>query len=238
MQKSTDFSVVIESNNEISKLPLALMDLDNFFTHNNFSYEVVVLAKGEEAIREAGSVIKKIQKVVKNASLRAVDPSPSQVSHLDIHGSYGYFIRTLSIPVMASLNDLVLALKNEDKMKAHELVFGAYGVDSLGGKVINTLGRIIGSPVRLDVEHLIIGFNKSVAPSVLSLRRLSNENFDIELALLSQRLGYKIKETALSFRADEPVATSYRNRFKLLISALKIRLAGEGIFATKAERAR
>lgn len=225
MQKSIDFSVVIESNNEISKLPLAFMDLDNFFTRNNLTYEIIVLAKGESAIREANLNIKKFQKAAKYAVFRAVDPSPSQVSHLDINGSYGYFIRTLSIPVAASLQTLLLALQNEDKMQAHELVFGAYGADSIGGKMINMLCRLIGLPVRLDVEHLIVGFNRSVAPSVLNLRRLGAENFDIELALISRRLGYKIKEAKLFFRADEPAAASFRNRFNLLISAIRLKLA-------------
>lgn len=213
-------SVIIEANDSPNSLPLALIDLDGYFSKLELSYEVIILGKSEKL----HYIAKKFAKLLKRASFKVVDPDPSKISHLDVNGSYGLLIKNTSIPTLESFRNIIGALDNEDKSRTNELVFGYHNGDRIKERLINLLGRIIKSPIKLNAEHLVVGFNKNISASVLNIRKFQNETFDIELGILSHRLGYKIKEILLEFRKDEPVSISYRNRFKLLAHALRMRL--------------
>ncbi len=210
-------SVILETNDEHGTLPLTLIDLDNCFSKLDLSYEILILSKSERV----QSIAKKFGKIIKDANLRVVDPDPSKISHLEVNGSYGLLIKNMSIPTIDCVRSIIGALDNDDLSKTNELVLGFH--KEKGISLTNILGRIIGSPVRLDAEHLVIGFNKNISASVLNIKKFGREAFDIELAMLSQKLGYKIKEIPLVFREDEPVQVSYRNRFSLLLAVLKMR---------------
>lgn len=229
--KSPYLSVIIEAGDcAEGSLPLTLIDLDNYLSKLEISYEVLILAKSEE-VKGIESITKKFSKIIKNVVFRVVDPNPSKISHIEMNGSYGLLIKNMSIPTIDCLRSILGALDNDDLSKTSELVLG-YHKES-GISFTNILCRIIGSPVRLDAEHLIMGFNKNISASVLNIKKFGRVAFDIELAMLSQKLGYKIKEIPLFFRPDEPVQVSYRNRFNLLMSVLKMRLSPSREYQTK-----
>ncbi len=226
-------SVILETKENAGSLPLALIDLDNCLSKSEISYEVLILSdsSASEEAQRAHSIAKKFGKIVKGADFRVVDPDPSKISHLEMNGSYGLLIKSMSIPTIDCLRSILVALDNDDLSKTSELVLGFH--KEKGISLTNILGRIIGSPVRLDAEHLVIGFNKNISASVLNIKKFGREAFDIELAMLSQKLGYKIKEIPLTFRKDEPVAIGYRNRMNLLWSVLKMKFVSDRAYEVK-----
>lgn len=214
-------SIFITCNDgEADKLPVALVDIDNHLSKMDFTYEVFVLS-GSEAVQGA---LKKFSKIVKGVALKAIDPDPSKISHLEMNGSYGILLKTVSVPTIDCLGAIAASLDNDDLSKTYELVLGSHREKRARAGLVNAVGRFIGSPVKLDAEHLLIGFNKNIAASVLNIRKFGSEAFDIELGMLSRKLGYKIKEIPLTFREDEPVGVNYRSRFKLLNKCAKIKL--------------
>ena len=220
-------SVILEANDSLVALPLSLIDLDNCFSELELSYEVIILSTS----KDAEIIAKKIGRIIKETSIRVIDPDPAKISHLEINGSYGLLVKSMEIPTIDCIRSIVQSLDNDDLRQSNELVLGFHKEGGIS--FINILGRLIGSPVRLEAEHLVIGFNKNISASVLNIKKFGREHFDIELAMLSKKLGYKIKEIPLEFRKDEPVTVNYRNRFNLLLSVIKMKLAPSGLYEVK-----
>ena len=140
-----------------------------------------------------------------------------------VSGSVVLFIKSGLLPVEESLRSIISALDPKERKQVFELVFGSYKSAGLRSKLLNLLGKCIRLPVELGADRLVIGFNKNISSSIFNLKSFGSETFDIDLAMLSDKMRYKIMEAPLLFREDEPVNIGYVNKFNLIGHILKAR---------------
>lgn len=250
-------SVVIPAYNEARRLPQTLQRVDDYFSHQNYPVEIIVVDDG--STDETRSVV------------RAFGTSHPRVQLIENdHRGKGYTVRTGMLAarghiVLFSDADLSTPIEDIEKLlpwfeRGYDIVIGSR--EGAGAQRIqepfyrHLMGRVFNLVVRTltvrgieDTQCGFKAFRDEVAQDVFNRVLLYGKNakpvangmvtaFDVEVLFIGSKLGYRIKEVPVQWRYGtetkvNPLKDSWRNlRDVLLVRWNELR----GRYSTKPPR--
>ncbi|MCK4649136.1 glycosyltransferase family 2 protein [bacterium] len=214
---SIGMSVVIPVYNGEKWLPDCIEKTTNYLTRKRFNYEIIIVDDGSsDKTRELANSLRGTRtkilfnrvnlgkgSAVKKGVLAA---TKDLVLFMDVDMSTPIEeLEKLARPIISQGYDIVIgsrALKSSHIVKSQPPV--RYFLSSSIKRVIN---RIIGLGY-LDTQCGFKIFKKEAAHNIFSRLVTRGFSFDVEVLLLAERLGYRVKEVGVLWRDREPSTLS------------------------------
>lgn len=219
-------SVIIPAYNEANRLPITLIDVDKHLSNNEFSYEIIVVNDG--STDATSEIVRRFALLIKN--LRLVDNPFHQgrgmamrQGALTARGNWRVFMDADNSTSIVEFNKMIPYLNprggydvaivsrsvHGSLVKAHQPI-GRYFLTKCG----NLLSRLLLLKGIHDPQCGFKCFSEDVSRAIFSLTKTNNWAFDIELLVLAQKNGYKIKELPVfwlyGFRSRKKLSDYFR----------------------------
>jgi glycosyltransferase involved in cell wall biosynthesis len=245
---STPFlSIVIPAHNEEHRLPATLEQVFTFVQAQPYSSEVLIVENGSQdqtfQIAEAFAASHPSFRVLKETG-RGKGLAVRR-GMLEARGQFRFMCDAdLSMPVQEVNRFLPPALEKFDVAIASREAPGAIRYHEpayrhFGGRVINTLIRLLALPGLQDTQCGFKCFRSTVAEDLFRNQTLTGWSFDIELLYIARMRGYKVIEIPIPWYFDpESKLSAVRDAIQMGKDILTIRQnARHGRYASQARPA-
>lgn len=242
-------SIVIPAWHEAHRLPQSLAELARFAAGLEFPFEVcVVVERGTDATLEIAAAF-----AARQAHFTAID-SP-------VHRGKGHAVRTGMLAARGEIvfymdADLSVPLREVRAFLAH---FAAHPeVDVLignrqhaasritqaqswvrrrMGQTFNRILRRFAFAPAQDTQCGFKAFRSAAAQAIFSRQRLDGFAFDVEVLLLSERLGYRLADLPVEWiNSPESKVSIIRDSARMLRDALRVRRLVSATLAAEGKR--
>ncbi|OFV95942.1 MAG: hypothetical protein A3F68_09335 [Acidobacteria bacterium RIFCSPLOWO2_12_FULL_54_10] len=227
-------SVVVPAFNEAERLPSTLNKIVDFLAARPYSYEVIVVDDG--STDATASIVEKIYqqsgtvRLIKNPGNRGKGYA---VRNGMLHAAGQYLVFSdsdLSTPI----EDIDLLLS--PLQKGYDVVIGSRALRpdwiyprqplsrQLVGRVFNYCVRGVTFLAIQDTQCGFKGFRRDAAQAIFSRQRLTGFGFDVELAYLARKYGFRLLEVPVHWSND--LATKvhpFRDGPRMFLDLLRIR---------------
>ncbi len=222
-------SLIIPAYNEEHRLPITLQQIDNYLKSQNHPSEVLIIENGSQdnTFSIAVDFVKKHKGFsVQRTAARGKGLAVRQ-GMLSATGEYRMMLDAdLSMPVDQISRFLPPFQKDEDIVIASREAPGAvrYNEPSyrhLGGRVINTMIRVMALPGLQDTQCGFKCFRAKVAEDLFSRQTIMGWAFDVEILYIARLRGYSIVELPIPWYFSKqshlrPVYDAFHIFFDLL----------------------
>ncbi|MFH1428964.1 MAG: dolichyl-phosphate beta-glucosyltransferase, partial [Candidatus Margulisiibacteriota bacterium] len=196
-------SIVIPAYNEQDRLPQTIRRIQEYFKHREYAIELIVVDDGSM-----------------DNMLRTIPPGVKVIQN-GINRGKGYSVRKGVLAaggdyILFSDADLSTPIEEIEKLKLvidsdYDIAIGSRAVRGadvkvhqpffreLMGKVFNLLVRLLVVRGISDTQCGFKAFRKDAAKEIFSRQKLNGFGFDVEVLYLAKKLGYKIKETPVTW---------------------------------------
>ncbi len=233
MENEIHLSVVIPAYNEEKRISATLLDIDKYLSKQDYTYEIVVVSDGSKD--NTAGVVKKMQELVKN--LRLIDNKENhgkgwvtKQGMLEAKGEYRIFVDADNAISIDQIENFWPELEHYDvvigsiESKGAKVEEHAAWYRRFLGKVSKYLIRFIGGIWEIhDSQRAFKIFPEKIAQDVFSRQTIYRWGFDIEILVLTKRLGYKIKELPVTWINAGESKVSLGSYVKTFMELLKIR---------------
>ena len=227
-------SVIIPTYNEEKRLPRTLREITKYLSGQSYDSEIIVVDGGSSD--STPEIVRGMMREIKNLKLIRKDGlgkgDAVKTGMLEGKGDYRLFTDA----------DNSTSIDQIEKMwpwfeKGYDVVIGSRDIK---GAVLDPpqpwyRGVILGKGFRF-LTHLICGtweildsqcgfkmFSKKAAEDIFPKIEILGFAFDVEVLVIAQKLGYKIKEVPVYWRNDPKSKVKFKNIFEMGIDLLKIR---------------
>ena len=202
-------SVVIPAYNEEKRISTTLLDIDKYLSKQDYTYEILVVNDGSKD--NTAKVVKKMEELVKN--LRLIDNTENhgkgwvtKQGMLEAKGEYRIYVDADNAISMDQIENFWPHLKHYDVVIGSIELKGAK-VEEHAAWYRRFLGRISKYIIRIvaglweihDSQRAFKIFPAKIAKDVFSRQTIFRWGFDIEILVLTKKLGYKIKELPVTW---------------------------------------
>lgn len=200
-------SIIIPAHNEENRLPGTLEQVSGFLNRQSYLAEVIIVENGSQdrtfeiakAFADQHSGFRVVCETKRGKGLAI------QRGMFEACGAYRFMCDAdLSMPVEEINQFLPPQLTNFDVAIASREAPGAirYNEPSyrhIGGRVINSLIRILALPGLQDTQCGFKCFRAAVAEDLFKYQTLSGWSFDIEILYIARSRGYRIVEVPIRY---------------------------------------
>ena len=234
MENKIHLSVVIPAYNEEKRIAATLLDIDNYLSKQDYTYEIIVISDGSKD--NTANVVEKTKQLVKNLNL--IDNKENhgkgwvtKQAMLEAKGEYRLFMDADNSTKINHLDFFWPEFKN-----GYDIVIGS--IEIRGAKIEEKsawyrrwLGRISKYIIRIvaglweihDTQRGFKCFTKKVSESIFPKQTLMRWGFDFEILALAKKIGFKIKEVAVDWHNPEESRVKVSSYIKTFIELLKIK---------------
>ena len=226
-------SVVIPTHNEAKRLPLTLVDIDRHLSKSKHTYEILVVDSG--STDGTFDIASKFTKMISNLKVLEVSRSVGiggalKKGILQATGKYKLFMEADNSTTIDHFEKMQSLLRDgckvvvgarymkESKLKPSKNIIRSI-VDGLGNLFI----QILLMPGARDTQCGFKCFNADIADEVFKLQRSKGWAFNIEILVLSKRLGYKMGEIPVSWVNNPGSRESFTGYLYIFIEIFKVR---------------
>jgi dolichyl-phosphate beta-glucosyltransferase len=250
--RSVDISLILPAYNEAATIAGTIGDVVSFFTAQNWEYELIVAADGDDGTRETARELAVTNRCIKVIGERARNGKGRGIREAVVIASgkvVGFADADNKVPI-------------EEYAKMAPWLAGGYDI-AIGSRALRDsnieqpqpLYRRVGSIGFGLFMHSVVGlrdipdtqcgfkfFRRGVARDLFKRQRIDGYMFDVEILAIAQKLGYRIKQVPIRWHDDadsrlQLVSGNLRNVadiFKIRFSLGQIaRLHSEGAGATQ-----
>ncbi|MCK4473884.1 glycosyltransferase family 2 protein [Candidatus Parcubacteria bacterium] len=227
-------SVIIPAYNEEKRLPKTLKEIDKYLRQQNYEYEIIVVNDGSKD--RTSEVVECLKPDIKH--LRMID---NKINHgkgfvirqgmLDAKGEYRVFTDADNSTSICHLEKMLPEFE-----KGYDIVIGSRDIKGavldppqlihrrILGDVFRLLTQIICGTWRiLDSQCGFKGFTAKATEHIFPKCKINRFAFDPEILVLSQKLGFKIKEIPVVWKNDTESKVKFKSMLKMGLDLLKIR---------------
>ena len=227
-------SVIIPAYNEEKRLPKTLTEIDKYLRKQFYDYEIIVVNDGSKD--RTAEIVRKLAKEIKN--LRLIDNKTN-------HGK-GFVVRQGLLKAQGRYRlftdaDNSTSIDQVEKMwpefeKGYDIVIGSRDIK---GAILDPpqpwLRRLVGDTFNLLVQLILglwgfwdtqcgfKGFTEKAAKDILPKCKINRFAFDPEILVIGKKMGYKIKEIPIHWKATPTTAVKLKSMVKMGIDLLKIK---------------
>lgn len=238
---STPFlSIIIPAYNEEGRLPSTLQQIEDYLKSQDFSSEVLVIENGSQ-----DKTFDVAQDFAKNHKDFSVQRTADRGKGLAVRkgmmaakGEYRMMLDAdLSMPVGQISRFLPPAQPEADVVIASREAPGAVrynepGYRHIGGRVINTMIRVMALPGLQDTQCGFKCFRAKAAEDLFSIQTIMGWAFDVEILYIARLRGYSIVELPIPwyFREQSRLRPVY-DALHIFFDLLRIRInARRGLY--------
>ncbi|MCL5428398.1 MAG: glycosyltransferase [Chloroflexi bacterium] len=237
-------SLIVPAYNEGSRLPTALQQIDDYVKSQTFSSEVLVIENG--SLDNTFSIAADFAKTHKRFSVRRTSERGKGLAvrqgMLAAAGEFRMMLDAdLSMPVDQINRFLPPVQKDKDIVIASREAPGAVrynepGYRHMGGRVINTMIRVMALPGLQDTQCGFKCFRAEVAEDLFSQQTIMGWAFDVEILYIARLRGYSIEELPIPwYFSEQSHLRPVYDAFHIFFDLLRIRAnAARGLYGHKA----
>jgi dolichyl-phosphate beta-glucosyltransferase len=228
-------SIIIPAHNEERRLPRTLDDLDAFIRAQPFPVEVVVVENGSQdrtldLARQAAERLPYLKVIHEERRGKGL---AVRTGILAATGQYRIFCDVdFSMPVSEishfippALPDCQVAIASREAPGA--VRYGEPYYRHLGGRVFNTLVRLLALPGVQDSQCGFKCFRGDIAQEVFPLQTIEGWTFDVEVMFIARRLGYRVVEVPIPWHYNPgSKIRMLRDSWKMVLDLVTIRRNG------------
>jgi dolichyl-phosphate beta-glucosyltransferase len=210
--RSVDISLILPAFNEASRIAGTIGDAVSYFNAQNYKYELIVAADGDDGTREKAREL-----ALTNRSIKVIGEPARRGKGRGIREAVA--IASGKIIGFADADNKV-PIEEYDKLKlwlsdGYEIVIGSRALRDSKIERPQPLYRRIGSKGFGIFMHLVVGlpnvpdtqcgfkfFQGDVARDLFRRQRVDGYMFDVEILAIAQRLGYRIKQVPVRWHDD------------------------------------
>lgn len=228
-------SIIIPSYNEEKRLPKTLQEMNKYLQQQSYDYEIIVVDDGSkdktaDAVREQFSAVKNLR----------------LINNKENHGK-GYVVRQGMLEAKGEYRiftdaDNSTSIDQIEKMwpefeKGFEIVIGSRDIKGAViatpqpwvrrrlGDIFNLIVQVIsGSWGIWDTQCGFKGFTKKAVEEIFPKCKINRWAFDVEILVLSKKLGYKMKEIPVTWINDPDSKVKLEGMIRMLFEVLQVRL--------------
>lgn len=227
-------SVIIPAYNEFERLPLTLIDIDQYLSKVSYSSEILVVNDGSRD--KTADVVKKMSETIKNLKLidNQINRGKGAVvkqGMLMAQGEVRLFVDADNSTSVDQFEKMIPYLN-----QGFEVVIGSRALKEselrppqpiyrrILGKIGNLIVQLLLLPGLKDTQCGFKAFKKEAAEAIFSKSQISGFGFDIEALALAKKFGFKIKEIPVVWVNDTRSKVKGLTYLKVLLETIKIRL--------------
>lgn len=234
MQNEIYISIIIPAYNEERRLSKTLEKVDEYLKKQSFSYEIIVVSDGSKD--KTSQVVKDLIPRIQN--LRLIDNKENhgkgyvvRQGMLDAKGEYRLFTDADNSTSIDQIEKMLPEFE-----KGFKVVIGSRDIK---GAVIATpqswirrrLGDIFNLIVQVisglwgiwDTQCGFKGFTSRAVEDIFPKCKIDRWAFDVEILVISKKLGYKIKEIPVTWVNDPESKVKLKGMIKMLFEVFQIR---------------
>jgi dolichyl-phosphate beta-glucosyltransferase len=226
-------SIVIPAHNEERRLPGALNQIFNFLQSQPYSAEVLVVENGStdntqgiaRAFAEQYSQLRVLCNPQRGKGLAV------RQGMLEAGGEYRFMCDAdLSMPIAEVNKFLPPALTDTDIAIGSREAPGAVRYNEplyrhLGGRLINTMIRLLALPGLQDSQCGFKGFTARAAEDLFRCQTLTGWSFDVEVLFIARMRRYRIVEVPIHWYFNsESKLRVMRDALRMILDVITIRL--------------
>ena len=211
MKDDIFLSVIIPAYNEAKRLPSSITKCVSFLSEQDFNSEILIVENGstDYTLQIAKDVANDIS--CNKVQIRVIGESGRgkgravQRGLLDAHGEYCFMADAdLSMPIEQVSRFLPPSLSNFDIAIGSREAEGSVRYNEplyrhLGGRVMNTIIRLLALPELHDTQCGFKCFRAPVAKHLFSLQTQMGWAFDVEILYLAKYFHYHVVEVAIDW---------------------------------------
>lgn len=227
-------SVIIPAYNEAERLPLTLIDIDQYLSRANYSSEILVVNDG--STDETAEVVKKMSETIKN--LKLIDNPINQGKGAVV--KQGMLLAQGEIRLFTDADNST-SIDQFEKMipyfkQGFEVVIGSRALKESELRPPQPFyRRILGKIGNLIIQFLLLSglkdtqcgfkaFKEKAAEKIFSKSKIAGFGFDVEILALAKKFGFRIKEIPVVWVNDVRSKVKASTYLKVLLETIKIRL--------------
>ena len=226
-------SVIIPAFNEEERLPDTVREVENFLSRQDYNYEVIIVNDG--STDNTADVV---------ATLTTEYPGLMFIDY-KVNMGKGYAVKQGMLAASGRIR-LFMDADNSTTIDQFELMVPFFnngydvviGSRAVEGAVINihqsrfreTLGKAFNYFARIcsgisikDTQAGFKAFTSESAKNIFTLQSINKWSFDLELLVLSNKFGYRIKEVPITWNNDFRSHVKLIHVFNTILELLKIR---------------
>jgi len=233
MNEKPYLSVVIPAYKEENRIGKTLVELDKYFSRQNYTYELLVVNDGSSD--KTADVVKSYQSLVKN--LKLIDNKENhgkgyvtRQGMLEAKGEYRIYIDADNAITMEQIESFWPWLE-----KGFDIIIGS--IELKGSKIEEHSAwyrRFLGKWAKYLIRALTIWeihdtqrafklFPAKAAEEIFSRQTITRWSFDVEVLVLAKKLGYKIKELPVTWINPGESKINFGSYLNALKELLKIK---------------
>ncbi len=231
-------SVIIPAYNEAERLPLTLIDVDRHLSHQEYSYEIIVVIS--HSTDHTVEIVKRLASFIQHLKYIALSENRGKgfavkTGMLAAKGTYRLYMDADNSTAVVEFNKMVpylLGSKESHVRHKFDVVIGSRRVAGarvsppmplsrrVAGAIARILIKLFGVRGFADTQCGFKAFSSEAADSLFSAMTTDGWLFDVEILARAKKAGLRIKEIPI-FWAHNPgskvSATHYAQSFKELI---------------------
>jgi len=227
-------SVIIPAFNEENIIRATLENVFEYLTQQKFDYEVIVVNDGSSD--STSDIITELTSHHSNLKLINLEKNMGKgcavkMGMLAAKGRYRLFMDAdnstsiehfeLMKPILESGSEIIIGSR---RVKGAKIAVHQSWLRENSGRLFNFTVRIINGLPYSDTQAGFKVFSNAAAEKIFKLQSLSGWAFDIELLLLANKLGYKIREVPIIWKNNSNSRVRFSGMIKMLIDVLRLRV--------------
>lgn len=235
MKKRIDFSIVIPAYNEEARITSTLESIDNYFSRNKRSYEVIVVDDGSSD--GSSAVVSALAQKLANLKIYTLQENKGKgyavrFGALRAHGDLVLFNDADGATPIEEIEKLESALVNDFQVAigsraifSEDTFVNTVWYRRLLGRIFNRTINLLILPGIADTQCGFKMFTKEAAQKLFSAQKIERFAFDVELLFLARKFGYGIKEVPINWTNIEGSKVNLlTDSTKMLFDVLKLRV--------------
>ncbi len=225
-------TIIIPARNEENRLPKTLGEITRFFRTEPYTFEILVVenASDDGTAQVAAAFAGEHEHIRLLRETRAGKGNAVRAGMLAAYGQYRFMADAdLSMPVDQIPRFLPPAQENADIVIGSREAPGAIRYNEphyrhVGGRMINSLIRLLALPGLHDTQCGYKCFRAEVAQDLFACQTLTGWSFDIEILYIARRRGYTITELPIPwyYQAESKVKP-VQDAIRMISDIFKIR---------------
>ena len=234
MEQEIYLSVIIPAYKEGKRIVKTLKEINKYLSKQAYTYEIIVVNDGSPD--KTAEVVKKVIPEIKN--LRLIDNKENygkgyvvRQGLMESKGKYRIFTdadNSTSINQIEKMwpefqNGYNVVIGSRDIKGAVIAVPQSWWRIALGN-IFNLIVQIISGLFGIwDTQCGFKGFTKKAVEDIFPKCKINRFAFDVEVLVLTKKLGYKIKEIPVVWINDQASTVGFKSMIKMLIEVFQIR---------------
>lgn len=227
-------SIIIPVYNEAKRIRGTLLSIRDYLSRQDYAYEIIVVNDGSgdttsQIILDLKGKIKTL-KLIDNKNNYGKGCVVRQ-GLLQAKGEYRLFTDADNSTQITELENFLPYLE-----KGYDIIIGSRAIS--GSKIVKAqpFHRKVLGKVYSILSHLITGlhdvvdtqcgfklFSEKSVKDILPRCKVNGWSFDSEILIIAQKLGYKIKETPITWTNESNTKVKFFGMVKSILDLLKIR---------------